>query len=103
MPLPASTAGQFLTLDEISCNGFITKPMARGLVYLTDDGQNARRYHSLSGDPDPTTPSGMVSWSEPLEYKIAGGTPRTINVNFATDGAARIDLLCTIVGTLSSQ
>lgn len=98
--LPAETAGQFLTLTEISCNGLASNPLTIGRLFLTDNGANTRRIHSLSMD---LTPDPNVSWREPVNYKIAGGSPREINVEFRSAANTVFQMTCTIVGTLSSQ
>lgn len=102
--LPAATTGKFLTLHAISCAGIVTKPLSSGRFWLTDNNPGttgSRRRHNLSMTGKEA--AGQFSFWENVEYKVAGGPPRIINLQINTGVAANFNLECSIVGELTTQ
>lgn len=96
---PDSTAGRFVTITEISCSVRSPDDILEAIVQVTDNGQNPRRSHYFHPDRQGNT----LSFSEPLNFKVAGGPPRAIKAVFVGPIAGTWVANCTIVGRITSN
>lgn len=98
---PASTAGKFVTIEEVGCNVFTQQAFNEMTLWITDagDANTRRRPHPLST----TRSTGNASIGQQVTVKISGGPPRQPQITIRTGQTGNMDVTCTIVGTISTQ
>lgn len=100
--LPSSTGGQFLFVEQVACRSSSNFSLESSEIFLSDGvGINERRRQPLGMNG--TFRGSWSNFREEIQMKVAGGSPRMINITVVQSGQGSMGLWCAITGTLVPQ